>query len=110
MNSWKLGSSCGSSQAESHHSSSSQAESSHSSSLPLVQAKQVLCLVTILRLLLTEGWQALESHGGSRRGGGAWARVETHVVPTLAGLKGADGRTLFTKVGLGLSLKEQILR
>ena len=55
-------------------------------------------LVSVARLLLSEGWDQLEGNTGIRVGTQAWEVIENFVVPVLIMIKGKDGRSMFTKV------------
>ena len=71
--------------------------------LPLYECESVHSLVSVARLLLTEGWDQLEGHVDSRVGTEAWEVIENCVVPVLERIKGKDGKPLFTKVfGFGM--------
>ena len=61
-------------------------------------AKLLLGAVTVLRLLLREGWRELEGHMDSRRNGQQWKVVEKHIVPVLGQLVDENGNILFSQV------------
>ena len=61
-------------------------------------AKLVLGAVSVLRLLLREGWRELEGHMDSRRNGLQWKVGEKHIVPVLGQLMDENGNILFSQV------------
>ena len=54
--------------------------------------------MSVLRLLLREGWRELEGHMDSRRNGQQWKVVEKHIVPVLGQLVDENGNILFSRV------------
>ena len=66
-------------------------------SLALQNQEQVQSLVSVARLLLTEGWDHLEGNVDKRSGTQSWEVIENFVVPVLMEIKKKDGTKLFTK-------------
>ena len=66
--------------------------------LPLYECESVHSLVSVARLLLTEGWDHLEGNVDKRIGTQSWEVIENCVVPVLMEIKNKDGTKLFTKV------------
>ena len=66
--------------------------------LGLQDHESVHSLVSVARLLLSEGWDQLEGNTGIRVGTQAWEVIENFVVPVLMRIKGKDGSSTFTKV------------
>ena len=62
------------------------------------EAKLLLSAVTVLRLLLMEGWRQLEGHSELRKNTPPWKFVEKHVVPYLEHLRDKNGNLLFPRV------------
>lgn len=66
--------------------------------LALQDHESVHSLVSVARLLLSEGWDQLEGNTGIRVGTQAWEVIENFVVPVLMLVKGKVGSSMFTKV------------
>ena len=67
-------------------------------SLALQNQEHDNSLVSVARLLLTEGWDHLEGNVDKRIGTQTWEVIENFVVPVLVEIKKKDGSKLFTKV------------
>ena len=61
-------------------------------------AKLLLSAVTVLRLLLRDGWKELEGHLDRRRNGEQWMVVEKQIMPLLGKLMDKNENILFSKV------------
>ena len=90
-----------------HCCSSTPSPSLHTAECSLLQQVSILALqdhesvhslVSVARLLLSEGWDQLEGNTGIRVGTQAWEVIENFVVPVLIMVKGKDGISRFTKV------------
>ena len=66
-------------------------------SLALHDQEHAHSLVSVARLLLTEGWNHLEGNTEKRIGTHTWEVIENFVVPLLMEIKKKDGTILFTK-------------
>lgn len=61
------------------------------------EAKILLSMVSVLRLLLMEGWRHLESHSDLRKNTKQWRFHQKHIVPVIQNLTDVDEKPLFTK-------------
>ena len=63
-----------------------------------IEAKLLQPLVTVLRLLLTEGWSELEGNVIKRKGTKSWHITEKNIVPHLKNIRDLNNNTIFSKV------------
>ena len=62
------------------------------------EAKLLQPLVTVLRLLLTDGWRELEGHVIQRQGTKSWNFTEKNVIPHLHKIRDLNNNHIFSKV------------
>ena len=62
------------------------------------EAKLLQPLVTVLRLLLTDGWSELEGHVIQRQGTKSWNFTEKNIIPHLHNIRDLNHNHIFSKV------------
>ena len=62
------------------------------------EAKLLQPLVTVLRLLLSDGWRELEGNVARRSGTRSWNFTERNIVPYLQNIRDLNHNTFFSKV------------
>ena len=65
------------------------------------EAKLLQPLVTILRLLLTDGWSELEGNVSKRKGSKSWNFTEKNIIPHLQNIRDLNHNNIFSKVWFG---------
>ena len=62
------------------------------------EAKLLQPLVTVLRLLLTDGWSELEGNVIKRKGTRSWNFTEKNIIPHLENIRDFNNNCIFSKV------------
>ena len=62
------------------------------------EAKLLQPLVTVLRLLLTDGWSELEGNVIKRKGTRSWNFTEKNIIPHLENIRDLNNNYIFSKV------------
>ena len=62
------------------------------------EAKLLQPLVTVLRLLLTDGWSELEGHVIQRQGTKSWNFTDRNIIPHLHNIRDLNHNHIFSKV------------
>ena len=66
----------------------------------MCQAKISLSVVSVLRLLLMDGWKHLESHAEKEKNTKQGKFRQKHIIPLIKNLRDAHGNQLFTEVNI----------